>query len=375
MNADFFSKGRIQNLDALRFIAFLAVFMEHLSLNVPEILQDEGFKRISANVFIRGYLGVNFFFVLSGFLISGRLLDEYQKNGKINLIAYFRRRAFRILPMFLFMLGLAYLLATLLLGRNETAPVTPFLFIHSNMWMMREGLPKNPMLSHLWSLSIEEQFYLIAPALILLFFISGRKKWIIGLLLISCILFRAIHLPSYGHTYFHSFTLMADFLFGSMLALLLREGKTFILKIGNLKKTDSALIYLIGIFLICSPGFDMGMPSLMISRAVYALFFCFVLAQQSLSTKSGWHFSKLPFAEKGGLISYGLYIFHPLGILLAGAILNLTGIDAGSAYLHMFMHAVLGLPLTWLMAEAGERGTKQLKNFFDSKVNSGVEKR
>ena len=364
MKSDFFSKGRIQNLDALRFIAFMGVFTEHLGLHVPKEIQNESFAFALNSIFIRGYLGVNFFFVLSGFLISGKLMDEMSRTGKIDIVAYLKRRTLRIMPMFLFALGMAYLLSSFFFGKEETAPWFPFLFIHSNMWMMEAGQPANSMLSHFWSLSIEEQFYLLAPILIFILFLTGMRKRIAAFLLLACIIFRAVHFPVYGYLFYHSVTLYADFLFGVLLAMCIREEHPWIKKIGQLKGFDAGFIYLVGIFLIFSPRFDFFPPYIYFSRAVYTLFFAFVLAHQSQVINRKWHISRLPGAEKGGLISYGLYIFHPLGILMADKILSLTGFAISNPFLHVMLHAILALPMTWLMAEVGERATEKLKQLI-----------
>ena len=126
-----------------------------------------------------GFVGVDIFFVISGYLITRLLQQEIARRGTVNLWAFYARRARRLLPASLFVI-----LVTLAVGYFILAPAEQQLYSKGalfastymiNVWLIRWSLDyfapdatSNPFI-HFWSLSVEEQFYLAWPALLLLF--------------------------------------------------------------------------------------------------------------------------------------------------------------------------------------------------------------
>lgn len=161
------SAARIPALDGWRGIAILIVLVSHtLCVTVPEHLS------YALSV---GQHGVTLFFVISGFIITRRLLEEEQETGKINLAAFYGRRAFRILPcswMFLGLLVLVFLEA----HHVRTVELIPVLLFFRNF---TDPTGTQYLTGHFWSLSIEEQFYLFWPTVLK---IAGprRATWIAG---------------------------------------------------------------------------------------------------------------------------------------------------------------------------------------------------
>ncbi len=164
------SKSYIPALDGIRAVAVLAVILYHLGYGWAQ----------------GGLLGVNVFFVLSGYLITDLLLGEYRKNGFVRLRTFWLRRARRLLPALFLMLFI--ILGWCAIFNNSQLPqvkndLFPAIFYYSNWWFIFEHVsyfaqfgPPTP-LGHLWSLAIEEQFYLIWPLIIILIMkISGSKK-------------------------------------------------------------------------------------------------------------------------------------------------------------------------------------------------------
>ena len=160
--------GYLPGLDGLRAIAIIGVLLYHAGIDwVPG-----------------GFLGVDVFFVLSGFLITSLILEEYDRAGRIDFKRFYIRRARRLLPA-VFVLLIAVGLAVLLFYRDalsafrEDALAT--LFYLNNWWYILvdqsyfESIGRPPLLKHLWSLSIEEQFYLIWPAVALLLVRRGGR--------------------------------------------------------------------------------------------------------------------------------------------------------------------------------------------------------
>jgi peptidoglycan/LPS O-acetylase OafA/YrhL len=142
--------------DGLRAVAVLLVLWVHFPYIQNSALSKSIWK---AGQFVRGgYIGVDLFFVLSGFLITRILLQEQARNGLINYNLFFRKRILRIFPIYY----LCILVATLYFGNNSGSLVSLFTFTY-NYYHPLHPAP-NP-LEHTWSLSVEEQFYIIWPFL------------------------------------------------------------------------------------------------------------------------------------------------------------------------------------------------------------------
>jgi peptidoglycan/LPS O-acetylase OafA/YrhL len=163
---------RIPSLDGLRTISVALVVLSHF---LPLV----GYYN-TQNV---GILGVKFFFVISGFLITGLLLKEIDKTSSVNLTKFFFRRTLRIFPPYYF-----YLLVMFIALKFDIISFTesfrPSLTYTSNYFV-----PETWNLLHTWSLSVEEQFYLIFP--FVLIFLGKRKiAWLLGALVLLCPLLR-----------------------------------------------------------------------------------------------------------------------------------------------------------------------------------------
>jgi len=162
----------IAALDGIRGIAILLVLTTNL---------EWGFPR-------GGYLGVDVFFVLSGFLITALLLDEFKKNGRIDLKYFWARRALRLLPALVAviacLLGYAVILGSAAIRHDVITGSGYTLFYVGNWYMALGGAPAfgtMGALSHTWSLSVEEQFYLVWPAALVVILASSPSLRRLGL--------------------------------------------------------------------------------------------------------------------------------------------------------------------------------------------------
>ncbi|UWX61204.1 acyltransferase [Chryseobacterium oranimense] len=156
MSADHHTSERLYGLDHLRAIAILLVLMYHYrAFKHPAWIDVVG--RF-------GWTGVDLFFVLSGFLISGQLFKEIEKHGDITLKTFFTKRFFRIIPPYFFTLAL-YFLFPFFREREALSSFWKFITFTQNYGLdvINQGT-----FSHAWSLCIEEQFYLFLPLLLLI---------------------------------------------------------------------------------------------------------------------------------------------------------------------------------------------------------------
>lgn len=151
----------LPTLDGWRGIAILAVISSHVRWPVPWV----------ARIAQYGPMGVHLFFALSGFLITWRLIEEHDRTGKVDFANFYRRRAFRILPA-----AFAYLLAISILGfALHRVPLTRLEVAGSALFFRNYLSPASESwyTIHFWSLSVEEHFYLLWPALL---FLAGFRR-------------------------------------------------------------------------------------------------------------------------------------------------------------------------------------------------------
>lgn len=145
------------SLDGLRFLCIMMVLWHH-----GPLLSHVG-AQAWGGLAGRGFTGVDFFFVLSGFLITTLLLREQSRDGRFSLSGFYWRRALRILPPYYLIVTLIGAYYVLLQGREDLRPLWPLYYVFTANFMVGDI----PMLSPTWSLSVEEQFYLIWPLLLL----------------------------------------------------------------------------------------------------------------------------------------------------------------------------------------------------------------
>lgn len=172
-------RGYIPTLDGWRAIAILAVVFHHAMLPLVKTYHWLEFSE-------QGAMGVDVFFALSGFLICTRLMEEQRKNGKIDVGAFYLRRVFRILPPYLM-----YLLVVFSLS------LAGWFAVNWQDWLSCLTFTRNYLPGHLWSwetgqfwsLSVEEHFYLLFPAL-LVFAGVRRMKFVLPALIGGLTLWR-----------------------------------------------------------------------------------------------------------------------------------------------------------------------------------------
>jgi peptidoglycan/LPS O-acetylase OafA/YrhL len=300
-------------LDVLRFIAFMMVFIVHRMDFIPI---DPAQYYWLYNICLLGDFGVPVFFFLSAFLITELLLRESDETGKIQFRAFYIRRILRIWPLyFLVFFGLV-LLERFIPYVSAKNPLSwlAFSFFAGNWWICLHGwIPAYPV-DPLWSISVEEQFYIAIP-LIALF---GRRLGVkaVSLLLIAVsygsVVLYAMHPTSgFSSQWTNSFVQFQFFAAGTLLSIYLK---------GRVPTWHPALRLMgvlsgLGCWLVASIAFGVQADTPHSTALQAPIGWALVLAGTTLI-----FLSLLGFPSKYlpkpiiylGRISYGLYLFHEL---------------------------------------------------------------
>ena len=209
------SVTRLHGLDTLRALAVLAVVLYHLTIfgELPMQL---------ITVTWHGWMGVDLFFVLSGYLIGRQLVKPYLRGSRPSLKEFYLRRAFRILPAYLTVVAL-YFLVPAWRDYPKLPPLWKFLTFTQNLGFTFATRA----FSHAWSLCVEEHFYLVLPLLVLVMMKKPslrRTVALIAAVVIGGIVLRwwlVVRYPDeiYPRVYYPSYTRLDGLLVGVVLAV------------------------------------------------------------------------------------------------------------------------------------------------------------
>jgi peptidoglycan/LPS O-acetylase OafA/YrhL len=309
---------RRRDLDGLRGVAIiLTIFLHYVSRS--GYFHYLGPKPVA--LFLDSFWsGVDIFFVLSGFLIGGIILDSDHADNFFRV--FYLRRALRILPVAFLTIAFSYLVIPFfdltVLWHSQVPPYAYLLFIN-NFWTAN-GLNAYPPLGPLWSLAIEEQFYLIAPAFILSVNPRARNITLLTIVLISPILRMCeFHYSSWDFTIFR----LDGFSAGMLVAVLLRKAHFEEFAARRLMTINASVISVMIAALIfsISPGYSLrervafGISLNSLAAAGVILFLHLnrnCLLSRALSR---------PWLVAMGRLSYFMYLMH-LPILMCVGILG-----------------------------------------------------
>lgn len=309
---------QIPQLDGLRGLAILLVVSQHNFGFLP--------------VFSFGWSGLDLFFVLSGYLITGRLLEKRGKPGYFR--NFYRNRALRILPLYYGAL-IIFFMAVHFLAKKEHLPELSWYAVHwksfylftQNWAFIIYGVPTAIYLLHFWSLAVEEQFYLVWPALVH-FLESSRSRIILCLALVPvAIIIRVIIFfthPGSGNginTLFNTFCRMDSFAIGALLCEIHRAKIRVPGWMVNLALALSVTAITISLFIWrnlapANPFF--GTVGTTFTAILYGCILYKSLAPTAVGASSApGRFFSAPILRFFGKISYGLYVIHfPILLIL-----------------------------------------------------------
>jgi peptidoglycan/LPS O-acetylase OafA/YrhL len=360
-------------LDGVRALAVLGVASHHLFVGA----WGNAVTRAFHQAFIFGAAGVDLFFVLSGFLITGILFDSLGERRYFR--KFYARRALRIFPLYYAAL-LVFAVYWHYYGAPEPRLTLSFaLYLQNTHWLTGPiyTLPELPLL-HFWSLAIEEQFYLVWPLLV--FLIASRRKLlgVCAAALVLCPLLRLL-LTTHGFTYdfMHTNTLCrADSLLaGAALALLLRgPARERVLRLAPWIALAGALGVVAINFAALLPRATHEWLSYCVQRtANYTTLAVMFTGFTALALRGGGLARLCSIAPLRwlGRYSYGIYVFHvPLFLYFRGPVRDfLFSHGIGNHGVVVVLTAGAVFALTCLCAYASyqlfERRFLRLKRYFD----------
>jgi peptidoglycan/LPS O-acetylase OafA/YrhL len=371
--------GYLPGLDGIRALAVLGVLLYHGDLTWMR----------------GGFLGVDVFFVLSGFLITTLIVEEYNRSGRINFKRFYLARARRLLPALLLMLVIVGMLAAFIYRDSAAqfrADAIASLFYVTNWWYIVsdasyfEAIGRPPFLQHLWSLAVEEQFYLLWPALTLILLRWRGRRGVfyvaIGGALASTawMAFLAItngypQEADPSRAYFGSDSHIMGLLLGAALAMVWRPGRLSTRLTAGAKAVVTVVGFL-ALLVVLYFFWQVGEYSNFLYRGGFLVLSGVVCVLIAAASHPGAPFGKLIGTQPWRYIgqrSYGLYLYHwpiyvitrpeldvPLGgPALLGLRLGLTFLVAEISYRYVeipIRRGAIGAFITrWREADPDER--------------------
>lgn len=304
-------------LDSIRGLSFLAVYFFH-SFH-PEFTNSFWSKMIQY-FYNNLILSIDVFFILSSFLLTWLGISEYKEKGNFSFINYFIRRALRIWPLYFLLMFFSFVLVPAL-ATYFSVPVTLppayyYIFFISNFYLESHVY----FLRFLWTLSVEEQFYLFWGICLLLF---QKKLLACAVLLIMISVGYTIYaMQNNLDSYFNTLTYLFDFAVGIISAALLHKGGAVILFFKRMNVVSNSLFLLLlpSMFMLmfCLTYFTAGAFSNWLDVILRYLFIVYIglfIIDQMVNENAILKLGKQRFLIYTGKISYGLYCFH--GIVLS----------------------------------------------------------
>jgi len=346
------NKMYFENLDGLRFFCFLSVFFYHSFLTEDAAIKlSPHYNFMKETIFGNGFLGVNFFFVLSGFLITYLLIKEKKSNKHIQIVNFWIRRILRIWPLYFACVFYGFVIFpyTKILGggvSNETANPWYYIAFMSNFEYIKKGVfPDALGLMVLWTVAIEEQFYLAWP--VILSFFKVKKFWIpLTIILLGSIVFRAFNDVPILHE-MHTLSCIGDMALGGLGAWLIIESPTFKSKIHNLPKWFIVLVYVAFVFVyLFRDEFLLSNYGLRVFERVFiSSIMLLIILEQCYAQHSFYKMGSFKLPTRLGVITYGLYCLHFIIISSTQGVTNKLGLNR-EVWQVVYLEPALALILT-----------------------------
>jgi peptidoglycan/LPS O-acetylase OafA/YrhL len=331
-------------LDALRFFAFFSVFIFHVIPHSPTFyLKHHLFTSLAGPICAvagAGAYGVDLFFALSAYLITNLLLQEKKVAERLNVRSFYLRRILRIWPLYFVFVGVAAIIPFWdRFQRLDWPYIAGYLLLAGNWVCAVKGLPSSVAIP-LWSVSVEEQFYLIWPLAVGR---MGRRKicLLAIVLLIAGTVIRAVLIVLHAGRQAVEYNTIARIdaiALGILLACVLGTRAPILSAITRFCMFASGATIWIMVARFCDLNASTGSAPIigtLLGRPFVAIGAVIMLLSFIGAPNSGYRFLTNGCLIYLGKISYGLYVFHILGLYIAGYIFPTNSLKGYSEYLAM----------------------------------------
>ena len=306
-------------LDVLRFFAFLAVFLHHVLPRESGHYLENGLSPFATEWMLAakeaGAYGVDLFFVLSSYLITELLLREHASRGKFSVPAFYIRRALRIWPLYFTFLAATVFVIPRIFPDERFGPkyIGSFALFVGNWVCAFYGLPFS-VASPLWSISVEEQFYLGWPLLLLIFGVSRIRHLAVAMIAIAVatrVLLAAFDVEHPG-VWCNTFARLDSIAVGAILAVSLGGHAP------RIKRVPRVILFFVSLvmFLLAAKYLGQDGPSSIVTYSVTAVAGVMLLVAVLHTDAAFLRLRPFSWFVYLGRISYGLYVFHLLSIAL-----------------------------------------------------------
>ena len=318
MSKDSYKAKYFKELNSLRFIGFIGIFFGHVFFsNSPEIINSKLYATVFNYGKILGFISIDSFFVLSSFLITWKALEEIKFTNKFQFKNFLIRRSLRIWPLYFFIVFIGFLLEYLkshYFFESEKLPsIWNFVLFILNYNIIENGYNFLFFMVFMWSISVEEQFYIFWAITIKWF-----NKYLFGisfLIIFISLFFRIYFINDSLSLNFHTASALGNFGIGALTAILVFKHQYFLDKLKSLSRNKILFIYVtIFSFFILMPVLLENDFFIVIQRVLFSIFFSFIILEQTYCGNSIIKVSRIRYFNFFGKLSYGLYCYH--GIMI-----------------------------------------------------------
>ena len=362
MNKDSHKIKYFKELNALRFIGFVGIFFGHVFFsNDIEIVNSKIYSSLYSYGKILGFISIDSFFVLSSFLITWKGLEELKVTKKFQFKNFLIRRSLRIWPLYFLVILLGFLIEFMKSYYTQDISSLPsfwsFILFILNFDIIKNGYEFLFFMVFMWSISVEEQFY-IFWALVLKWFQNHLLKVSLLIILIS-IIFRIYFIDDSLNLNFHTVSALGNFGVGALAAIAAFNNSILITKIRDFSKTQIVIIYLISLLIfIAIPSLHNHDLFIVIQRVLFSFVFAFIILEQTYCQQSIFKLSRIKYFNFFGKISYGLYCYHGIMITI---VLKFSDYFSESLFTSIFIFPTLIFCGTLLFSHLSYK-------FFESKI-------
>ena len=363
-----------KNIDILRFAAVFLVLFAHAFEGWCGWFGKPGFMTINGNhkdfnylgsflntAITNGGIGVDIFFLISGFLITYLLLTEKERTGNIAIFKFYLRRILRIWPAYFILIALTPIFIHL--ANEKTPDYLPNILFYNNFHAISIQLWQYPF-AHLWSICVEEHFYLIWPFIITLI---ARKniRFVFLLCIAASFLFRSylfINHSDYWNIYLHTLSRIDVLVIGGLYAVYFKENHFK----SKVNKSNRLILYLLLLIVyVIDPVYTYGsFFEIVVKKYFYVCILGMGMVHFIFNDDKLFN---LPFQRALnylGKVSYGIYLFSNVLIPII-VIRFMYKWSSSNMCLYFFLNVFLSISISVIVYELIEKQVLKLKKKFE----------